>query len=70
MDSEGGKVCMEVIVAGLLALAFGGETPSPDVDIMDEGREGGPSELDKVGCLVRYVSVWRKDRSEERERME
>lgn len=36
MDSEGGKVWIDVeIVVGLSALAFGGETPSPDVDIMD-----------------------------------
>jgi hypothetical protein len=35
MDSEGVRVCSGVLMVGLSKLAFGVDTPSPDVDIMD-----------------------------------
>jgi len=52
MDSEGVRVCIDVTVVGLLMLAFGVDTPSPDVDIMDAEEWEGPNLTNWVVCLV------------------
>lgn len=59
MDSEGVRVCNDVMVAGLSMLAFGVDTPSPDVDIMDAEKCNGPNLTKRVVCLVMWCDLGR-----------